>query len=432
MEIVDIDDATTWRRCRKLVEREAPGLLDRVPQVTSPRDGGGRHLYIFSESPGRCCALARNATGEKIIEVKGQGGYCLAPGSHTKCHQSGREYRLANGSPAIESKPQVTADERTILFSCAIVLDEYVGDEDHDEDWNGESPNQDPTRPGNVYMERETFATAGLLEKHGWTKLGKHGDRIAWARPDREDKPGFSALSGPDRHGRDRLVVFSSKGGRLKEGRSYNLFQCYTELECKGDYSRAALRLTKEGYRTQGGDEDEEPLAAQPLPDYPLLWRAFPLESLPVPASDFVLDVSRSLGCDPAFIAVPMLATLAGAVGNTRELLLRDRWTEPAVIWATILADSGSLKSPALDFATKHIRAIQSAAFKEYEQEKRTYLEDLKQYEDDLKQWRRSRGNGNGGRPVTSGKTDLPSFCSYGHRPSRKTTGQPSRRSIGH
>ena len=43
-------------------------------------------------------------------------------------------------------------------------------------------------------MDRETFVSSGLLKKHKWRQVGEYGDRIAWARPKREDKPGFSAV----------------------------------------------------------------------------------------------------------------------------------------------------------------------------------------------------------------------------------------------
>ena len=47
-EVIDVDNAATWREYRRLVEKHSPGLLDRIPQVQTPREGGGRHLYVFS------------------------------------------------------------------------------------------------------------------------------------------------------------------------------------------------------------------------------------------------------------------------------------------------------------------------------------------------------------------------------------------------
>src|SRR5581483_10712140 len=51
---------------------------------------------------------------------------------------------------------------------------------------------------------------------------------------------------------------------------------------------------------------------------------------------------------DPAFVALPVLAVVAGAVGNKRTIRLKSGWEEPSVIWAVTIGESGSLKSPAL------------------------------------------------------------------------------------
>ena len=39
LEIVDIDDGETWQQFRQRMEQECPGLLQRIPQVRSPREG---------------------------------------------------------------------------------------------------------------------------------------------------------------------------------------------------------------------------------------------------------------------------------------------------------------------------------------------------------------------------------------------------------
>lgn len=215
LEIIDIDDRETWIALRKMVEEKAPGLLRRIPQVKSPRAGGGRHLYFFSDCPGPCCTLAADASGKKLVEVKGEGGYAVAPGSHPNCHPTKREYQHVESTPGIEARPMISSEERTLLFACAASLNRHI-DTDDDLDNRPQDRSASETAPGNIFMERETFVSTGLLEKHGWKKLGEYAGRIAWARPGREDKPGFSALSGPDRYGHDRLTVYSSKGSTLR------------------------------------------------------------------------------------------------------------------------------------------------------------------------------------------------------------------------
>ena len=67
--------------------------------------------------------------------------------------------------------------------------------------------------------------------------------------------------------------MFSTKAAPLKAEKSYNLFQTYAWLECKGNFPRAALRLSEAGYTADGADEDpvDEPPETKPLPCRPLL-----------------------------------------------------------------------------------------------------------------------------------------------------------------
>ena len=78
LETFDVDDGAAWEAYRTAVEKQAPGLLDRVPQVQSPREGGGRHLYVFSDSAGGCCTLAAD---EEEGRDRGKGGWRLLCGA---------------------------------------------------------------------------------------------------------------------------------------------------------------------------------------------------------------------------------------------------------------------------------------------------------------------------------------------------------------
>jgi hypothetical protein len=77
-------------------------------------------------------------------------------------------------------------------------------------------------------------------------------------------------------------------------------------------------------------------------------YQPFPVELLPEPIASFVRQLAVALGCDASYPALPALAVAASAIGNTRTLMLKRGWREPAVIWAATVGDSGTLKSPAL------------------------------------------------------------------------------------
>jgi len=119
-------------------------------------------------------------------------------------------------------------------------------------------------------------------------------------------------------------------------------------------------------------------------------WKPFPVEVLPEPVQSYVQRVSAAIGCDPSYVAVPMLPALASAIGNTREIRLKRGWSEPAVLWGAIVGDSGTTKSPAADAATRPIKRRQARAIEEYRRSLEIYQEALEEYRLALDDWKKS------------------------------------------
>jgi len=116
--------------------------------------------------------------------------------------------------------------------------------------------------------------------------------------------------------------------------------------------------------------------AQEQLPRTVLAWQPFPVELMPSAVRDYVKQTAEGMACDPTLVAVPMLAGLAAAIGNTRTIMLNDDWVEPSILWLAVVADSGSLKTPAsrkaLRFITQQESEIEqrnAAAREDYEQE---------------------------------------------------------------
>lgn len=387
LEVFDFESQEAWEHFRELVDDFSPGLLERQPQVRTPRDGGGHHLYVWSDAAGPSQKLAASVNGTLLIEIKSESGYVLAPGSHQRCHPTGRAYQHVADTPPITSKPRVTEDEREILLSCARSLNECVPQSTE----NGvPSEPKHPDSPGSIYSRVETFETAGLLEKHGWTRGKQIGDRWEWKRPGKET-PGVSAMSGcKDRHGRDVLNVYSTAASPLRPdftdadgnhhatGKPYTLFAAKAALEHGGDFSKAASDLARQDYTADSYPEFAR-LFDRPANGSELrTWVPFPVDALPEPFCQYVNGVSKCLPCDPAMVITPLLSAVAGVIGNSNRIQLRSDWEEPSVIWATHLADSGSMKSPATDNAVAPVQELQQQAFQEYGQELQEYKEQLR------------------------------------------------------
>ena len=137
------------------------------------------------------------------------------------------------------------------------------------------------------------------------------------------------------------------------------------------------------------GQERLKPVPADP-------WEPFPVEALPEPLRPLVVEAAGSLGCDGVFIALPLLAAAASAIGNTRRIQLKSDWQEPPVLWCVIVGESGAKKSPALDVVKCPLQARQHRAYLQHVQDVEAYQADVLQHEVDLSLWKR---NGGGGQP---------------------------------
>lgn len=102
--------------------------------------------------------------------------------------------------------------------------------------------------------------------------------------------------------------------------------------------------------------------------DLALPWEPFPVNVLPSWLKDFTQQSATAIGCDQSMIAMGILAVASGAIGNSTRLQLKTTWTEPAVLWMAIVADSGTTKSPAYTFAMSAVEEQEKYA-REYFQE---------------------------------------------------------------
>ncbi len=108
---------------------------------------------------------------------------------------------------------------------------------------------------------------------------------------------------------------------------------------------------------------------ASQVPEVPEpLIPAFPLAVFPRPIRDYIQEYAEAMGVPPGLIAVPMLASLASAIGSSRVVEIKESWTEPCVIWTAIVAPPGSLKSPSLSKALRGPRRRQSQLRREFEE----------------------------------------------------------------
>jgi hypothetical protein len=89
---------------------------------------------------------------------------------------------------------------------------------------------------------------------------------------------------------------------------------------------------------------------------------AFPVEVLPDRVARIVSEAAEALGVDPALIAGPCLAVLAGCIGNRRRIVLKPgSWSEACVLWTAIVMPSGTGKTPAINLVLAHLHKLEAA-----------------------------------------------------------------------
>ncbi len=115
------------------------------------------------------------------------------------------------------------------------------------------------------------------------------------------------------------------------------------------------------------------------------VFRPFPTDLLPNHVRQCVNQGAAAIGCDPSYIAVPLLTAAAAAIGNSRVIQLKPGWNEPAILWSGIIGYSGTMKSPAMDIALRSLRKKQAAAIREYQAQMDAYEVEKAAYEQQLK-----------------------------------------------
>lgn len=120
-------------------------------------------------------------------------------------------------------------------------------------------------------------------------------------------------------------------------------------------------------------------------------YRPFPVGTLPEPIRGFVDAGARAIGCDPSYLALPLLTAIAAAIGNTRRLELKRGWSAPPILWGAIVGESGTAKTPAFKLVMRPVRERQRKALERYADEMKQYEADVARWEKEMAAWKRDK-----------------------------------------
>ena len=393
LETLDFDERAgeVFPEWLDLVEAEQPGLTARLCVVQTPSEG----YHVRYRCPGEVIpgnldlALDPTLPGKRkvLIETRGEGGYALAPGGPLFCHESGKPYLHVSGPP-LTALPDLSEAERECLLRCARFFDRLPAEEDT-------APQRFRTTPGPAgenLLPGKDFDRRGwdwdeILTPYGWVCVRTRGEVRFWRRPDKTG-PCWSATTGhcKAQDGSDLFYPFTSSAHPFQMNKGYGKFRTFALLMHGGNLSQAASDLRRNhGFGkgspsrqgTAGGREGLPHLPAaagqrppprppgQPPP--PLgPYEPFPNQALPAPLAAFVDETACAIGCDQAFVALPVLAVVAAAIGATRQIHVKDDWYEPCIFWTAVVAPTGTHKTPAYLAAIAPLVKIQKEHVSEF------------------------------------------------------------------
>ena len=104
----------------------------------------------------------------------------------------------------------------------------------------------------------------------------------------------------------------------------------------------------------------------------------FPLDILPPTLANFVNAEHRAMGADPAAIAMAALTAVAGAINSETQVRMGEGWWEKPILWAVLVGQPSSMKSPIVDKAQKPLSEIDHERSKRFSQKHKKWLQDKK------------------------------------------------------
>ncbi len=335
--------------------------LGALPETLEAQTGsGGRHLF-FALPTDRAIGN-RQATNKRTgIDVRGEGGYVIAPPS---LHRSGRRYEWPLGpggkiavapkawldfvaplKPALAPWERVapSSPHRPPPLPPSLVRTPIV---DRAKLYLSEC---DPAIQGQGGHNALLWAARALVV--GFELSDETAISLLWSDYNPRCRPPWDASNETERRDFERKVSQArATPSEKKPGWLLDELGLRSSAQALASIARgqqlAQGLLAAHAAKAVANPEpiDLSEPEQQELPQV-LSRRPFPLEAFPAPIGEFIRAVAESHVVDPSMCGLPALGVAGAAMGGAWRLQLKGRFLVPPALWVAIVANSGTNKS---------------------------------------------------------------------------------------
>ncbi len=409
LAVADFETSEVFEAFRDKLPSNLRTLIDSCPSVLtpgSPKRGGtsGVHVYmqIVDAAPPSDPKVARRLIDGKeqtLIEIKGKGGYVIAPGSPACCHPENKPYEW-RGKPIYESNEAfpIRLDEYAELLNVMRSFNEIETPK--------KAQTNSPTSVKTVSQWSEQHPVIDdfnenadirdILEPFDFTLANENGSRGSsyWCKP---GSTSHQFSFGAD--GRPLLKCFGVHDG-FEQDRSYSKFSAYCILNNVNRF-KAIENLSQKGY----GWEEPVPITSQILPVLP-----YPEKGIHPRLRPFITDESKKLGCSPDYVWAALYAIIGGVIGRRAGVCPKQHgdWFLTPNMCGLNVGGPSSKKSPAtenifsiIDDIEKELTEENGKRFAEHQKEVGEYKLQKQVYEQLRKEQIKKELQSNKSKPST-------------------------------
>jgi hypothetical protein len=318
-----------------------------IPETLAQRTGGrGGRQYFFAMPAGVSVGSNAGVIAEGV-DVRATGGYAVVPPSKIS---GGGAYTWLDDQ-AVDEPPRWLLDAIANAGATAAACDPMVFEVD------GETLATAPgyqtgqgRNPRLAQLVGRAFS-AGLPLDTIRTQARAFGQRCTPPLPPRECEKTVDSIA---KRELDRLRGIAP-----------------VQADADDDYTPAIITMPQAAIPEEG-------------------WKPFPTDCLPAVAAAYVNGLSAAMSADPALIALPLLASMASAIGNSRVVSIHDAWQEPSILWSLVVAESGSQKTPSYLKGIAFVQEINAKLEDANTEDKKRFERETREYEAALMLWKQA------------------------------------------